>query len=44
MAVQSEGLNYFALGALVDYLHFLCLTFKMDHQRLVLLLASSEIA
>ena len=44
MAVQSEGLNYFALGCKVDYLCSSCLSLKMDHQTFVLLLASSEIA
>ena len=44
MAAQSEGLNYFALGSLVDYLHSSCLSLKMDQQKFVLLLASSEIA
>ena len=42
MAAWSEGLD-FALGGLVDYLRSSCLTLKMDHQRFVLLLASSEI-
>ena len=44
MATRSEGLNYFALGGLVDCLHSLCLSLKIDHQRFVLLLVSSEIA
>ena len=44
MAARSEGLDYIALGGLVDYLRSSCLTLKMDHQRFVLLLASSEIA
>ena len=44
MAARSEGLNYFALGGLVDFLCSSCLSLKMDHQRLVLLLVSSEIA
>ena len=44
MAAWSEDLDYFALGGLVDYLHSSCLALKMDHQRFVLLLASSEIA
>ena len=44
MAAQSEGLDYFALGGLVDYLRSSCLSLKMDNQRFVLLLVSSEIA
>ena len=44
MAAQSEGLNYFALGSLVDYLHSSCLSLKMDYERFLLLLVSSEIA
>jgi len=43
MAARSEGLGYFALGGLVDYLCSSCLSLKMDHQRFVLLLATSEI-
>ena len=44
MAAQSEGPDYFALGGLVDYLRSSCLSLKMDNQRFVLLLVSSEIA
>ena len=44
MAARSEGLNYFALGGLVDYLRSSCLSLKMDNQRFVLLLVSLEIA
>ena len=44
MAAQSEGLDYFALGGLVDYLRSSFLSLKMDNQRFVLLLVSSEIA
>ena len=32
MAAQNEGLEYFALGGLVDYLRSSCLSLKMDHQ------------
>ena len=32
MAAQSEDLEYFALGGLVDYLRSSCLSLKMDHQ------------
>ena len=35
MAAQSEDLDYFVLGGLVDYLHSLYLSLKMDHQRFV---------
>ena len=35
MSAQSEGLDYFALGGLVDYLRSSCLSLKMDHQRFV---------
>ena len=35
MAARSEGLDYFALGGLVDYLCSSCLTLKMDHQSFV---------
>ena len=35
MAIRSEGLDYFALGGLVDYLRSSCLSLKMDHQRFV---------
>ena len=44
MAARSEGLDYFALGGLVDFLRSSCLSLKMDYQRFVLLLVSSEIA
>ena len=37
MAARSEGLDYFALGGLVDYLRSSCLSLKMDYQRFVLL-------
>ena len=36
MATQSEGLDYFALGGLVDCLCSSCLSLKMDHQRFVI--------
>ena len=39
----SEQFDYFVLGGLVDYLRSSCLPLKMDHQRFVLLLVSSEI-
>ena len=35
MAARSEVLDYFALSSLVEYLWSLCLSLKMDHQRLV---------
>ena len=35
MAARSEGLDYFVLGGLVDYLHLSYLSLKMDHQRFV---------
>ena len=35
MAARSEGLDYFALGGLVDYLRSSRLSLKMDHQRFV---------
>ena len=35
MAARSEGLDYFALGGLVDYLCSSCLLLKMDKQRFV---------
>ena len=44
MATWSKNFHYFALGGLVDYLRSSCLSLKTDHQRFVLLLASSEIA
>ena len=44
MAARSEGLDYFALGRLVDFLCSSCLSLKMDYQRFVLLLVFSEIA
>ena len=44
MAARSEGLDYFALGGLVDFLRSSCSSLKMDYQRFVLLLVSSEIA
>ena len=44
MAARSEGLDYFALGGLVDFLRSSCLSLKMDYQWFVLLLVSSEIA
>ena len=31
MAAQSEDLDYFALGTLVDYLRSTCLSLKMDN-------------
>ena len=34
MAAQSEGLEYFVLGGLVDYLCSSCLSLKMDYQGL----------
>ena len=37
MAARSEGLDYFALGSLVDYLRSLCLSLIMDNQRLTCL-------
>ena len=43
MAARSEGLDYFALGVLVDFLRSSCLSLKMDYQRFVLLLVSPEI-
>ena len=39
---NSKGLDYFALVGLVDYLRFSYLLLKMDHEKFVLLLASSE--
>ena len=36
MAARSEGVDYFALGGLVDYLHSLCLSLKRDYHRFVL--------
>ena len=35
MAARSEGLDYFVLGGLVDYLCSSCLLLKMDKQRFV---------
>ena len=40
MCTRSEGLDYFVLDSLVDYLCSSCLSLKMDNRRLVLLLTS----
>ena len=42
--LNCPELNYFTLGGQVDYLCSSYLSLKIDHQRFVLCLASSEIA